>query len=438
VAIYLCLLAFALCYTAARRSLVSGLVAVLGVGYAYGITRANVPETFSHFIFDAGVIGFYIARMTLAASTLDQFKSSWLRPWIEFLFAWPALLFFVPLQDPLIQLVGLRSCVFFLPFMIAGSRLEGNDRYRLALWIAGLSLVAFCFAVAEFFWGIEQFFPRNRATDLIYISKDLVGHSAYRIPSTFANAHAYASTMTMTLPLLVGALVQRRERKWPFYLLMLSATASMLGILMTGTRTHFIIAALLVVVATFSLRTRVAHAFGWLIVLAAIAWTISGEGRLQRFMDLRDPGVVTERISWSVNMSFLDAAQRYPLGNGLGGGGTSIPYWMQNEIRNPVTLENEYARIMLEQGLVGLVLWVSFMIWLLTRKDKGIESWRIGRRLAWVGCACYFAASVTGTGMLTAIPFTPVLLLSVGWVGTREPAAHPLPARDSSLELQTA
>jgi len=57
---YLCLLSFALCYFMGRRSLVSGLVSIVTVGYAYGIVRANVPETFSHFIFDSAVVGCWV------------------------------------------------------------------------------------------------------------------------------------------------------------------------------------------------------------------------------------------------------------------------------------------------------------------------------------------------------------------------------------------
>jgi hypothetical protein len=40
-----------------------GLLAVLGIGYAHGVARANLPETFSHFIFDAAAIGLYSAEL---------------------------------------------------------------------------------------------------------------------------------------------------------------------------------------------------------------------------------------------------------------------------------------------------------------------------------------------------------------------------------------
>src|SRR6185436_1969597 len=116
----LCLMSFAFCYWAGRSSLTSGLIAVLGVGYAYGITRANVPETYSHFVFDTGVVGLYAAQLFRRLSPLEKFKVGHLKPWLEFLIAWPLLLFLIPIQDWLIQFVGLRGNIFLLPFVLLG------------------------------------------------------------------------------------------------------------------------------------------------------------------------------------------------------------------------------------------------------------------------------------------------------------------------------
>jgi hypothetical protein len=418
---YLCLFSFALCYWAGRRSITSGLVAVLGIGYAYGITRANVPETYSHFIFDAGVVGLYAAQLFHRLSPLEEFKTSHLRPWLEFLIAWPLLLFLIPIQDYLIQFVGVRGSIFLLPFVLFGARLEADGRHRLALWIAGLNLLVFGLAAAEYFLGLESFFPRNHVTELIYISKDLIGHTQYRIPASFVNAHAYGGTMVMGLPLLVGAVMQKRKMNAQFQLLVLGIAAALVGVLMSAARTHFLAAVILVIVATFSLRSKFGYALGWLVLLCVIGWTVSGEQRLQRFMELSDTDSVAERISWSVNMNFFEIASRYPLGNGLGGGGTSIPYFLRDRITNPVVMENEYARIMLEQGVVGLLMWIGFIFWLLSRRDKNpFDSSYLGRRLALVSCTVFFVSALIGTGLLTSIPQSSLFLLLVGWVGARQ------------------
>lgn len=424
--LYLCLIAFAFCYWAGRRSLVNGLAALLGVGYLYGITRANVPETFSHFIFDAGVVGLYAAQLFRKLNPLQQYKIEPLRPWLEFLIGWPLLMFMIPIQDFLIQVVGLRGNIFLLPFVLFGARLDAEERYRLALWLAALNVLAFAFAGTEYFTGLEKFFPHNKVTELLYLSKDVVGHTAYRIPASFANAHAYGGTMVVGLPLLLGALVQKRKTSFETQLLFFGLATALMGILMSAARTHFLVACILVIVATFSLRSKFGYVLGWLILLCGIGWVVSGEQRLQRFMELRNTDSVTERLSWSINMNLVEIAAEYPFGNGLGGGGTSIPYFLQDRIVHPVLMENEYARIMLEQGIAGLLIWILFILWLLThRRERRPDAWYLGRRLAWVSCAVYFMIGLTGTGLLTSIPQSGLFLLLVGWVGARQPAAEP-------------
>jgi len=106
----------------------------------------------------------------------------------------------------------------------------------------------------------------------------------------------------------------------------------------------------------------------------------------------------------------------------LGAGGTSIPYFLSGRIENPVGMENEYARIMLEQGLIGLGLWIIFIAWVLTRRGGGAsDPWFLGRRLAWTTCAAYFATGLIGTGLLTSLPQTCLFLLTVGWVASGQP-----------------
>jgi hypothetical protein len=419
--LYLCIAAFLVCLAASRRSLVTGLTVLLALGYAYGIVRANLPETYSHFIFDAGVLGFYFAQLIRHLTPAESLRIQSVRPWLEFLMGWPLIIFLIPNQDTLIRFVGLRGNIFLLPFILVGACLSHDGKYDLALRLAILNIVAFIFASAEFFTSIEAFFPRNEVTRLIYLSKD-VAQSAYRIPSTFTGAHAYAGTMVMSLPLLLGALQQKKNRLSHKPLLVVGVIVSLFGVLLSASRLHFIGAAIIVMVALFSVRSRVSHVFGWLIILAGIGWLVSGEQRLQRFTGLQDVEMVSQRVAGSVNIGLLDLATTYPFGNGLGAGGTSIPHFLSGRIENPVGMENEYARIMLEQGLIGLGLWVIFIAWVLTRRSGGTsDPWFLGRRLAWATCAAYFATGLIGTGLLTSIPQTCLFLLNVGWVASGQP-----------------
>jgi len=323
-------------------------------------------------------LGFYITQFSRPFSATQQWKIQTLKPWVELLMLWPIILFFIPIQNLLVQVIGLRGNIFLLPFLFIGAWLDHEERYQLALWLAAFNIAAFVFAGIEFFVGVEHFFPRNEVTYLIYKSKDIAGYTAYRIPSLFNNSHAYAGAMVVTLPLLLGALLQRHNSTLAGKILAVALATSLLGIFLTGARLPVVIAGVVVLVATFSIRTRVGYAAGWLIILLAVGWVVAGEERLQRFTNLSDTDAVTERIGWSVNMSLFELAEEHPFGNGLGGGGTSMPYWMQREVQNPIGIENEYGRIMLEQGILGLVMWLSFVVWVLVRRGAGSsDSWHL-------------------------------------------------------------
>src|SRR5947209_1087815 len=128
----MCFVAALIVFVAARRSLVAGLIATFAVGYLYGITRANFVGAASHFIFDSGIVGFYAARWTDLKKGSQKRDWHWLNSWVVFLTIWPVLLFLMPVQDPLIQVVGLRADIFFLPFLLFGAQLDEDQVFRLA------------------------------------------------------------------------------------------------------------------------------------------------------------------------------------------------------------------------------------------------------------------------------------------------------------------
>lgn len=432
VSIILCIAAFAFSYVAARRSLVTGLAVVTLVGYFYGILRANLPEAGSHFIFDAGVGGLYLAQFAGGVGRSGGRSQQVLRIWLGFLMGWPFLLFFVPVQDYAVQLVGLRGNIFLLPFILLGARLRGEDLRKLALVFAVLNLLAFSFACAEYVGGVERFYPQNQVTELIY--KSVVDENydnpdrstALRIPSTFTGAHAYAGTMVLTFGFLLGAWVQKNWReRWQRHLLLAAMLASIIGIFMAAARSPVVILVIMIggVVAAGRLQKQ-----AWALLLAmmlGVGWIVSSEARLQRFLTLADVDFVSERVYWSANESFLELAVEYPMGNGLGGGGTSMPYFLLGSVEPPTAyMENEYARIVLEQGVIGLCLWLGFILWVFSRRTTHPrDPWYLGKRLLWFACASYFITGIIGKGLLTSIPGTALLLLSVGWVAVRQPRA---------------
>ena len=432
--IIFCVGAFLGTLAAANRSLRHGLLALLAVGYGYGILRANFPDTATYMTFDAAVLGFYIGQLWRPLSPEQRTRTHDLRLWVTVLMAWPVLLFFAfPTDSPLVELVGLRANIFLIPFLLIGTRLDEDDLRWLAQGLAALNLTVVAVGVAEYFLGIGPFYPYNEVTELIYRSKDLLGQTTHRIPATFSSAHAFAGTMVMTLPLLIGAWVQTaRHERWVRRLLAAAIVASLLGVFMAAARTHMITAALLVAIVTFSGHLRGDQWVRWAVAVALVGYVVSGEERLQRFTTLQDTSFISERWSGSVNEGFFEALKAYPLGNGLAGGGTSVPYFLRGN-QSPLIMENEDARIGIEEGLPGLTLWVVFIGWVFLRwPARGKDPWALGRLLGWVTCGVLFFSGLTGTGLLSSVPQTVLMLVTMGWFAGRVKPA-PFVARQPAV-----
>lgn len=414
-ALAICVLAFGVTYWAGKRSLGIGIVGLLTFGYFYGIVRANVQSAASHFIFDAAMLGLYCSQKWTNSDNPN--RSGALRAWLLVLMIWPVLLLFMPFQPVLVSLVGLRGAIFFLPMAWLGSKLRGRDLFELAAGLAVLNLVAMGFAGAEYVLGLARFYPVSAVTQLIYGSEDVAG-GFYRIPATFVTAHAFGGMMVSSIPYLVGAWDQGHNRK--LSLLALTGTAAaLLGVLMSATRLNFVLAAALIVVALWNGRMKVSRRAIFVSLIAVMMIVALRNQRFQRFETL-DTDSVEGRISGSVNRGFFELLIEYPLGNGLGGGGTSIPYFLEGQVRNPIGMENEYARILAEQGIFGLLLWVGFIAWFLSRYKTILAAgpWATSRRLIFGLSIFGLLTGLIGTGMLTAIPETAVFVLGIGFLAT--------------------
>jgi hypothetical protein len=425
-----CAAAFLLAFVASRRGLTAGLGAVLAVGYVYGIVRANFPDPASHFIFDAAVLALYMTQLFSHQTGEDRARMRTIQIWTVVLIAWPVLLVFIPKQDYLVQLVGLRGNVFLLPFLLLGARLTRDDISRFAMSLATFNLFAFVFAAAEYVVGIERFFPRNTNTEIIYRSADVGGlANQFRIPGPFSGSHVFAGTMVMSLPFLLGAWAAPGTSRGRRAFLVCAMIAATLGVFAAASRVHTVILVVVLLSAMFSGRISAGARVLLFAVVGGLGAIVLSQERLQRFTTLSDTSSVSNRLTYSVNASFWDVLFEYPLGNGLGGGGTSLPYFLQDRLRGGVILENEYARIVLEQTSIGLCLWVTFIGWFLSRRFTvaARQSWGIGESTAWLAVVMYFGTALIGIGLLTAIPQSALFLLCAGWVAAKRPEPEALP-----------
>jgi hypothetical protein len=426
IAILLCILAFVLCYWMGKRSLAQGLIALLTFGYFYGILRANLLTTFSHFIFDAGLLGLYAARLFHKVERDEAKRSGVIGVWVILLVLWPTLLVMLPFQPLLVSLVGLRGNIFFVPLLLLGSRLRSKDLITLSVGLAVLDLVAVGFAGAEYVLGVPRFFPYSPVTRIIYASGDVAG-GFFRIPSIFSSAHAFGGTMVCTMPYLVGLWTNGATR-FQRMLALITIPGALLGVLMSATRTNFIFGCAMILFFVFTVKVKGKQRVIFFLILGLIAIMALSNTRLQRFKTLKDTDSVSDRIAGSVNRGFLEILMEYPMGNGLGGGGTSIPYFLEGQVRNPIGMENEYARILSEQGVIGFVLWLGFVVWFFSHVRIAFSKgkWANTRRVVWGLAAISCGTAWIGMGMLTSIPGTLLLMLGMGLTVVPEAAELPV------------
>ena len=421
--VILCFLALVSCYIASKRSRGSGLAAVLTWGYAYGMLRAYFADSGAYFVFDSALAGLYLAHFFRPGSQVDRQRTGDLRLWAIVLILWPVLMLLLPFQPILVSLVGLRASILALPVMLVASELTDEDLYRISKVVSLLNIVIVTVALLEYRFGLENFFPRNNVTTLMFDMNDVANHTAYRIPATFSQAHVYAGTMVCTIPILFGAWIQPNRPRGMRTSVICGVAAALLGVLLAAARIAFISAAL--ITAFGSLKRgglQRHHRRAWLAMLAGIVILAATNERLQRFTSLTDTESVETRIAGSVNRRFSEILVEYPMGNGLGGGGTSIPYFLERFVNHPIALESEYARILLEQSAIGLVIWIAFIIWVFTRSTAFVTTaWRGGRRLAWFTCLLCFCSGLIGIGMFTAIPQTVLIFMMIGWFSVRPP-----------------
>jgi hypothetical protein len=227
--------------------------------------------------------------------------------------------------------------------------------------------------------------------------------------------------MVTSIPFIFGAWAQTDQSFRRRLILVAGLVAALLGVLMASTRVNFIEAAILLLMALSSGRLGHAKRIALVLVVLGIAYTAVSTERFGRFRTLTDSDMVAERIGGSVNRTFWEVLMAHPFGNGLGGGGTSIPYFLQDQVTQPIALESEYARILLEQGIIGLMLWIGFIFWFLFRVTALQKNeWLAARRLAWASCVCNLGIGMLGIGLLTSVPQSVLTLLSMGWISAKQ------------------
>ena len=422
------LAAFALALLACARSVGWGLAAVVAVGYFNGVVRANFLGVASTFMFDAGLLGLYAGLVAFHGRQIGPVVRTTAGVFVLLLAAWPALLTVLPVNDYLVQLVALRGTVWFLPVVLVATRLTDADLTALARTLGVMNLAALAVAGYEFENGIEAVFPKNAVTELMYRSNDVAGYTAFRIPSTFLNAHSYGGTMLVTLPFLLDRLFGRGAGAFDRLLAACGVAAAAAGLLLCAARSPLVTLAVAVVVVWVCSRFSVWVGLAVAVLAAAGVGLASTSERLRRAATLEDTEFVTQRVRGSVNEGLLDILVGYPFGAGMGSSvGTSVPFFLSDRAPEPIGLENEFSRITVDQGWVGLGLWLAFLGWLVVRVPPAAFGvpWQLGRLLMYAVVLSSWGTAFIGTGMLASVPASVLLLVMMGVLAKPQSANTP-------------
>jgi hypothetical protein len=410
-------IAFAGVFLATFRSLGWGFLAVITIGYFNGVIRANYLGVFTTFMFDSGVLGLYLGFLIRKSHREKGVVLGPAARFVVFLIAWPVFLCFIPVNHFLIQCVALRATVWFLPVLLLATRLTTGDLALLARGLAMLNLVALAAGVYVYLYGVEALYPHNAITELIYRSHD-VGEAGYhRIPASFLSAHAYGFTMLATLPFLLDRCVGVRVRLVDRWLAAAGVVAAAGGLLMCGARSPFVALALSSAIALLLTRFSFKIAFV-LAVLVGVGFAVARDNeRFQRARTLGDVERVTGRVSNSVNLGVLDLVFGYPFGAGMGTAvGNSVPFFLRDLAPEQIGAENEYCRIMIDQGWFGVAGWLLFVGWLCARPPSARPPgpWRLGVVFMYSLIVAQWTTAFIGNGLLAAIPGAFLMLTEMG------------------------
>jgi len=229
--------------------------------------------------------------------------------------------------------------------------------------------------------------------------------------------------MLMSIPFVFGYWTQPRLSAAKRLLAVGGLLAALFGVMLSATRTNFIGVVIALLVANTTVRLRAAQRIAFILVLVVVGVVVAQNSRLQRFTTLRETDYVKSRFHESVNDTFWSLLKRYPMGNGLASGGTSIPFFLQSLAKNNTPMENEFARILMEQGIIGLALTISFLLWFATRGApssgpavRQSVDWRGGRKIARACSLFLLSTGLIGIGIFVSVPQSALLFLCVGWV----------------------
>jgi hypothetical protein len=408
------IVAFLIAYLLTKRSIGWGLAATIGFGYFNGVIRANFLSVYTTFMFDAAVLGLYAGALVFQSKTVYEGLKTSVGKWLLGMMMWPIVLCCLPVNDYLVQLVALRGSIWFLPIILLASQLTDEDYSCIGIALSLLNLVTLMVSLYLMQNGVEALYPSNAVTEIIYLSRDVGSDNLHRIPSTFLSSHAYGGTMMGSITIICGLILGQRGGITHKILYAVGLIAAVSGVVICASRQPMVVGAVILLSAWFVSGYSKKFSIVFVTIAALVGFLIASNERFQRVLTLNDSVFLHQRVYSSLNESLWEIFWTYPLGAGLGSSvGTSIPYFLVSRAPQPIGIENELCRIYVDQGIIGLTIWISFIVWLLIRIPRK-KSHIV--HMAYAATMAIWATSFIGTGLLSSVPGTAMLMMQMGVV----------------------
>lgn len=302
-----------------------------------------------------------------------------------------------------VGLAGLRMWTIWLPtFFLAYDMIQSRRQIeRMVLFIIGLMAPLALYGILQYYLGLDHLYELSAGFD-VYRQASYAGSvgEELRPPSTMISPHALAGTLTMVVLMGLGATVYFHRNRLLQLALLASVPLMGMAILITAVRNAagslaVGVLAFLLLIRRFDLAVLIA-VIGGLAVLQVDAMT--GGEALERIRSIVDNPAYTQRRILAPWHTAVAWATRNPLGAGIASGmGTGRVTkvslrGVSPEYRMP-SVENEYARALLELGVPGFLL----LVWvLITVTRHGLKAYRMAlERRDRLLIAGFFAACVS-------------------------------------------
>lgn len=250
-----------------------------------------------------------------------------------------------------------QVALMFLAFNVLTSLKKINDFISV---LAGLCLMASLYAVFQQWCGLRDFerswISNSNMMGLLFI------HGEFRKFSTFSGPATFGIDMSCcALLLALIALYRPPFRRW---ILFLAAFCGLWGMIYSGTRTANVIVvaglALFILLGFDKKPVRIFTLFAGLVFLFALYVPVYSSQSLNRF---RSSFVGSKDESFNVREMDRASSQQYiythPIGWGLGSTNGMPGKYIYGTPLDGLQTDDQYLRIALETGWLGLILFCS-------------------------------------------------------------------------------